>query len=148
MRCTIRDDFNMADINKTALLILNPDKTKFLAVKKATGTMKEWIMPGGKIELNESLEDSLVREIQEELNCDVDKNSIEFIHEYEAPAAGQPGKILNLKLYFGNYTGILTPSREIGELGWLGKDDQENIEASETIRLHIIPDLIRREILK
>lgn len=138
----------MADINKTALLILNSESTKFLVVKKATGTMKEWIMPGGKIEKGESLEDSLVREINEELICSVHKESIKFIAEYEAKAAGQLDKMLNLKLYSGDYTGVPTASHEIAELGWIGKGDQTNMEASETIRLYIIPDLINRGILK
>lgn len=139
----------MADINKSALLILNEDKTKFLVNRKLKdGVLSDWLMPGGKIEPGETIDKSLVREIKEELDCNLDSDSLEFICEYEGPAANQPGKFVNIKLYSGSIIGEPVASSEIFSLGWLGKDDQENMEASEIIRTKIIPDIIERKILK
>ncbi len=134
------------DIHKSALLILNEDATAFL-VSMNKGK-EHWIMPGGKIEAGETPEDALVREIQEELACDLDKESLEHITDYVGPAAGMPGVMVHIKLYAGTINGTPTPNAEIEKLGWLSKEDIGNMVASETIRTLIIPDLVKRGILK
>lgn len=134
-------------INKSALLILNDDKTKFLAVKNNDPSVPYWLTPGGKIEAGETPEEALVREIKEELNCEVEKESLKYVTQYEAPAAGKPGKILHIKLYTGTFIGEPAASAEISEIGWLSKEDATNPVASETIRDFIIPDLVQRGIL-
>lgn len=137
----------MGDIYKSGLLVLNGDKTAFLAVKKNDPKMQEWIIPGGKIEAGETPEAALVREIQEELQCEVTEGSIEYINEYEAPAAGAKDTLLHLKLYSGHIVGEPVASAELSRLGWLSKDDASNMEASETIRTKIIPDLVNKGML-
>lgn len=136
----------MADINKSALLILNEDSTKFLVTRKSETTTL-WLMPGGGIEPNETLEESVAREVKEELDCETDMESLQFIGEYEALAAGYTDKRVNIKLYSGKIIGNPVPSSEIVALGWIGKEDRENLEVSEIIREHIIPDLVTRGIL-
>ena len=134
------------DITKSALLILNDDSTAFLASINKGG--EYWLLPGGKIEEGETPEDALVREIEEELGCQLDKESLEHITDYRGPAAGRPGIMVHIKLYQGTIDGELTANAEIEKLGWLSKEDAENPVASETIRVHIIPDLVQRGILK
>lgn len=138
----------MADIIKSGLLVLNEGSTKFLVTKNSDPAVPFWLMPGGKIEAGESPEEALVREIREELSCAIERDSLEFITEYNAPAAGKPGKVLNIKLFHGTLIGEPQASSEIKELGWLSKEDQTNMIASETIREYIIPDLVQRGILK
>lgn len=137
----------MGDIYKSGLLILHADNTSFLAVKKNDPKMQEWIMPGGKIEPGETPEEALAREIKEELQCRIELKSVYFINEYEAPAAGAPGMMLHLKLYSGTLLGNPVASAELSLLGWLGKQDAINMEASETIRTKIIPDLVSKGML-
>lgn len=138
----------MADIIKSGLLVLNEESTKFLVTKKSDPTVPFWLMPGGKIESGESPKAALMREIREELSCEIEIMTLRYITEYIAPAAGMPGVILNIKLFQGNLIGQPQASSEISELGWLGKEDRANPVASETIREYIIPDLVKREILK
>lgn len=138
----------MADIHKSALLILNEEKTKFLVNRKSKDDVtSQWLMPGGSIEEGETIEESLVREIKEELDCDLDLTGLARIGVYEAPAAGQPEKMVNIQLYSGSITEIPKPSSEIVALSWLGKEDKNNQEVSEIIRTKIIPDLVARHIL-
>ncbi len=134
------------DIYKSALLILNEDSTAFL-VSMNKGK-EHWIMPGGKIEEGETPEDALVREIEEELGCQLDKESLEHFTDYRGPAAGHPGMMVHIKLYGGIMSGTPTPNSEIEKIGWLSKEDAENPVASETIRVHIIPHLVQSGILK
>lgn len=139
----------MADINKSALLILNDDRTKFLVTRKKPGSVTtEWIMPGGGIENGETDKEAVAREIREELSCETDMETLEFVGEYEAPAAGQEHKTVNIKLYRGSVSGDPVASSEIDALGWLGKDDRENMDASLMIRKYIIPDITAKGILK
>ena len=138
----------MADIIKSGLVVFNADKTKFLVTKNSNPNVPHWLMPGGKIEDGETPEDALVREIKEELDCDLDRASLAFVAAYDAPAAGKPGKLLHISLYTGVFTGEPKATSEIRELGWLTKEDIHNPAASEAIRAYIIPDLVRRGLLK
>jgi len=136
----------MADIYKSALLILNTERTEFLVVQKGH-TTNQWLMPGGKVEEGETPEESLVREIQEEVGCEADVESFSFLATYEAPASGEPGKTVRIDLYAGSVEGEPRANSEIVALGWLRKESSKDPQASEMIRDHIIPDLVKRGVL-
>lgn len=71
---------------------------------KAQGLM--WEFPGGKLEANESAQESLVREIKEELNIDIEVGERfgENIHEYPA------GTIKLIAFYAQWISGDLKPT--------------------------------------
>lgn len=139
----------MAYYNKIGLLILNEDQAKFLACepgeKYLEKSVTQYLMPGGQFVEN-SEKECLSAEIKEELNCEVDLESLEFIGEYidEAAVAGRDVKI---RLYKGKVIGSPAPSGEIGALHWIGGNDIDNPKVSPIIRNKIIPDLVKRKIL-
>ncbi|MEK6819969.1 MAG: NUDIX domain-containing protein [Nanoarchaeota archaeon] len=138
----------MAYFNKIGLLILNKDKTKFLVCEKAKENVtSDYIMPGGKFEEN-SIEECLKNEIKEELNCKVDFKTLNYIGEYIDIAAGFSDKDVSIKLYSANLIGKPKPSTEIKFIHWIGKKDKNNLRVSPIVRNKIIPDLIKRKILK
>jgi len=51
---------------------------KFLLVKQSKGTYHEglWTFPGGKVEVNETLEFAVKREVKEETNLDISVNKL------------------------------------------------------------------------
>ena len=60
----------MKNVEVVAAIIQNGDK--FLATKRGYGEFKGlWEFPGGKIDAGETNEEALIREIKEELNCDI-----------------------------------------------------------------------------
>ena len=143
----------MAYYNKIGLLIINDRQTKFLVCVpgKAYGEkqVRQYLIPGGQIEKDESDQECLAREIKEELACDIDKNSLKFVGEYTDLAASGYGRDVTIKLYQGKLIGEPKPSSEIGQLRWIGKEtmnDEEN--NSPIVRNKIIPDLLNRAILK
>ena len=140
----------MAYFEKIGLLILNNDKTKFLVCEKRPGPKAittQWIMPGGLFE-EETVEECLKNEIKEELDCDVDFSTLKFIGEYEDIAAGMPDKTVKIILYSAKIIGNPKPSTEIAKLHWIGKEDINNPRVSPIIKNKIIPDLLKRGILK
>ncbi|MDX1315441.1 MAG: NUDIX domain-containing protein, partial [Eudoraea sp.] len=65
-------------------------------------------IPGGKRESGETDEQTLLREIREELNVSLQPESLIFIKVFEAPADKHfPGAIVRMRCYAGEYTGEL-----------------------------------------
>lgn len=139
----------MADFEKIGLLILNPDRTRFLVCEKyntKAALTTDFIMPGGCFD-EETVEECLRNEIKEELNCTVDFSTLKYINRYAAPASGAPDKIVAIELYAARIIGTPTPSTEIHKVHWIGREDVSNPQVSPIIREKIIPDLVLRSLL-
>ena len=141
----------MAYYNKIGLLILNENQTKFLVCEPGTHykekSVTQYLMPGGQLERDSDVE-CLRREIKEELDCDLDIKSLEYLGEYTGVSAANNDRDVTIKLYKGKIIGKPKPSSEIGVLHWIGKKDIDNKKVSPIIRNKIIKDLVKRKILK
>lgn len=141
----------MAYYNKIGLLVLNKDQTSFLVCepgeKYQDKRVNQYLMPGGQLEEKSDVE-CLKREIKEELDCDLDENSLEYVGEYTDVSAATPERDVMIRLYKGNLIGNPKASSEIGALQWIGKNDVDNPKVSPIIKNKIIPDLVKRGILK
>lgn len=74
----------MKEIKVVAAIIKNEDK--ILATKRGYGEfINMWEFPGGKIELGETKEQALVREIKEELNIEISVDNFALDIEYQYP---------------------------------------------------------------
>lgn len=74
---------------------------KILIAKRATGdenTLGKWEFPGGKVELNESEENAIEREIKEEFEMNIKANEfiVNNVCEY-------PNRTIDLRLYDCEY---------------------------------------------
>ncbi len=74
---------------------------------------------GGGLEEGENDIDCLIREVKEEINCDIDRDSIQFLAEFEDRAHGKENTIVQLPFYTATLIGEPTPSREVDELEYL-----------------------------
>jgi 8-oxo-dGTP diphosphatase len=76
----------MKEVHVTAAVIIQDNKILCAQrnENKYDYISKKWEFPGGKVEENEQLEDTIKREIQEELNLTVDVKSflIQVNHQY------------------------------------------------------------------
>jgi len=82
-----------------------------------------WYIPGGKREGNETDEQTLVREIKEELTVDLVPATIKYLNTFKAQAHGKPeGVFVQMTCYTADYKGELTPFAEIDEMAWLTSD--------------------------
>lgn len=69
-------------------------------------------------------EETLNREIREELSVDLDKETIAFQGRFIAPADAETGgRKISLRCYAADCTGTPEPAAEIEEIAWLGLED-------------------------
>jgi len=133
---------------KIGLLVLSDDKTSFLVCEKDKKDITaQYIMPGGQMEEDNAV-DCLKREIKEELDCDIDLPTLEFVGEYSDVAAGEPEHDVVISLYQGKLIGKPKASTEIKKLHWIGKADAHNDHVSPIVRNRIIPDLVEKGLLQ
>jgi 8-oxo-dGTP diphosphatase len=90
-------------------------------LKKAQGGL--WEFPGGKLEVGETPEDALVREIKEEFNADIKVEGFvgENIHHY-------PEKDIKLMFYKARLIGENIEALEHEDFKWITKEDRDNFE--------------------
>ncbi len=95
------DSFSSSTINHipvVAMALFHPLLKKYLIVRRAAGQSGAglWEFPGGKIELQETPHQALIREIREELSLDISAEELvyisENIHTY-------PRATIHLKMY-------------------------------------------------
>ena len=116
------------------------DKIAFIKIEngqilstKSKGKSKYYI-PGGKRENNETDQQTLIREIQEELSVDIISESIEYVGTFKAQSDGAvEGVIVKMTCYKANYIGQLKENNEIEEIKWLKYKDLNVISEVDKI---------------
>lgn len=132
----------MKRLHKIGLAIIRDDK--LLMVRDSAGFL---IFPGGVAEGNETDEECLHREVKEELDVDLKKDTLKYVGKFFGPAAGKKDTELEFDLYTGEVEGELKPLSEIKELFWFDKRTDWN-KVTWIARYKLIPALIQRNILK
>ncbi len=129
-------------IKKYGLIIIK--EKKFLINRKYN--TKLFLMPGGKPEKEESVEDCLIREIREEHQCEIIKSSLNYFGTFEDKAANESDTIIEMHLYKAEIKGEPKINQEIEEQKWFGKNDNPEI-LSPIIKNKILPEIIKRKII-
>ncbi len=128
----------MKNIEVVAAIIQNKDK--FLATKRGYGEFKGlWEFPGGKIDSGETREQALIREIKEELNCDIRINKFLLTIEYDYPTFH-----LIMHCYLCELLSEFT-LLEHDDYEWLNKDnllDVEWLEADIEVVNYLLDNII------
>lgn len=103
-------------------------------------------LPGGKRELGESDEQTLMREVAEELNVQLQSETIAWFQTYEADAHGYGvGTQVRMPCYQADYKGTFQPSAEIAEMAWFGSGERDRCAPVNRI---VIADLVQRGLVK
>jgi len=129
-------------IHKAALFVSRDGRILLCRRRKGSPLL---ILPGGKLELGETPEQALAREVEEELG-DVRIRWMKPLGVYQGPAANDPGKLVVIHLFQGPLKGRPRPCAEIGELVWFGPGGNPD-ELAPSLRDSILPDLRARGLL-
>lgn len=100
------------------------DNNKVFATQRGYGQFKDkWEFPGGKIEVGESPEDALIREIREELDSLISVNDYLCTVDYD-----YPGFHLTMYCYLCSVTEGNLILKEHEAARWLGKDELWDVD--------------------
>ena len=110
-------------------LIINDDKVLLVH----NGASEWWEVPGGGVEHGETVESTLVREIEEELGVPADKISSDFqIAYYNIGQVVTGVPRMNFFFTASVPAGVLKTSEEVAEWKWLSREEfmQEKLHPS------------------
>ena len=126
------------DIYKSAGIIIKD--RKFLITR--TRGKNFFVSPGGKIEKGETIIEALERELKEELDINIDTESLENFGVFYALAQGLEDKYLEMNVFIVNkYKGEIIPSSEIEEVMWVDSKLPSNLELGSIFKHDILPKL-------
>lgn len=112
---------NSIPINVSAAVIIKGNKV-LLAKRKKGYLLEMWEFPGGKIESGETVQAAAVREINEELNLEIEAGDILLVLEHEYPDKCVRLHFVKSKLSVQkNNTNIDFESNP--DVGWFSIDD-------------------------
>ncbi|SDO20845.1 NUDIX domain-containing protein [Afipia sp. GAS231] len=125
------------EIVKVGLAVLH--KNRLLLVRKRGG--KSYILPGGKPEAGENDVEALYREIDEELGCSMNGESLVFLGAFSDTAADLIDTIVVVRLYCAQLVGAPNPKSEIECITWFSPEQDCDVTLAPSIQNHILPFL-------
>lgn len=127
---------NNATIRIAAALLLNRHGQTLLVRKRATTA---FMQPGGKIEAHELAVHALARELEEELGLRIDPAQATFLGEFCAPAANEPGFVVQAQIFQLVIDADVSPAAEIEEVIWIDPGTDSDLVLAPLTRDLILP---------
>ena len=123
-------------IHIAAALLIGPDGRTLLVRKRGT---QAFMQPGGKIEAHEQPASALARELEEELGLLIDPTHATFLGQFSAPAANEPGYVVQAELFLLTIEADVTPAAEIEEVLWIDPGTDGGVVLAPLTRDLILP---------
>lgn len=91
-----------------------------------------FFLPGGARNKSESQEDALIREVKEELNLNIEQNSICFLASFKSPTFEDPKNYdVILNCFTGKSKGLIKPSSEVKQIDWFTYNDRDKVSPAD-----------------
>lgn len=123
-------------IRIAAALLIRADGKTLLVRKRGTTA---FMQPGGKIEAHELPVHALARELEEELGLEIDSAQATFLGQFSAPAANEPGFIVQAEIFQLMIDSEVSPAAEIEEVLWVDPATDPAVELAPLTRDLILP---------
>lgn len=116
--------------------------TRALLVVRKRGT-QAWMLPGGKLDGDETPQQALVRELHEELALAVRADALQPLGQFAAPAANEADTQVSAQVFCATLPAQQVPTigAEIAAMQWLPLDAPLPDHVAPLLRHHIIPAL-------
>lgn len=130
-------------IRISAALLVRGDGHTLLVRKRGT---LAFMQPGGKIEPGEASENALIRELAEEIGVIAKAAKLEFLGQFEAQAANEPGHMVIADVFLLHVKNEdIKAAAEIEEIRWVSPAQPGEIIMAPLTEHHILPFFLRRE---
>jgi 8-oxo-dGTP pyrophosphatase MutT (NUDIX family) len=126
----------MTTIRIAVAIITDPDGRMLVVRKRGTDA---FMQPGGKIEAGESSLKALTRELHEELGLTIDAAMCGPLGVRSAPAAFEPGVIVEAEVFHVVGVASVVPGAEIVELAWIDADNSQGLALAPLTRDCMLP---------
>lgn len=123
-------------IRIAAALLIGPDGRTLLVRKRGTTA---FMQPGGKIEAHELPVHALARELEEELDLQIDPAQATFLGQFSAPAANEPGCVVQADIFQLTINADVSPAAEIEEVIWIDPTTDGDVVLAPLTRDVILP---------
>ena len=125
----------MTVIRIAAAVIVDADGRMLLVRKRGT---RAFMLAGGKIDAGETALEALRREIGEELGCGIGADP-QPLGRFSAPAANEPGHVVEAELFAVALDGDIRLAAEIEEVAWHDPHDLDSRPLAPLARTHALP---------
>nr|WP_297307857.1 NUDIX domain-containing protein [uncultured Flavobacterium sp.] len=134
----------MNTITIASAMILNK-KNEILLVRKKDSTYFQ--LPGGKIKTNETIIETLQRELQEEINLSVKEKNCVFLGNHQTEAVNEKNTIVIGNLFEVIDTNIdsIKIQNEIEEMVWLNASNYNNYKWAHLAEEFILPIWLKKQ---
>jgi 8-oxo-dGTP pyrophosphatase MutT (NUDIX family) len=123
-------------IRIAAALLLNANGQTLLVRKRGTSA---FMQAGGKIEAHELPVHALARELEEELDLQIDPAQATFLGQFSAPAANEPGFVVQADIFQLTINAEVSPAAEIEEVLWIDPATDGDVDLAPLTRDVILP---------
>ena len=113
-------------------IIIHQDQ--LVLIRRAKEPSKgRWTFPGGAVELGESLEDAVRREVLEETGLQVELGEVATVldHVVRDEAGGVRYHYIIVDYFACPVGGVLQPGSDVSDARWVGLDDLDGLEMTE-----------------
>lgn len=143
-----RPSFKKDHVVTSVVAVIVNDKSQILLTRRNVPPFKNmWVMPGGKIDLGESINNALRREVMEEVGLDVEVDNLIDVFEHLTPGDDNYHFVI---LYYRCHPlscDISHNHSEVAEARWVTPEELANYELPDGTRfiLHKIFPYRRRQ---
>ena len=124
-----------ANVLKIAAAVVSDSAGRLLLVRKRDTSF--FMQPGGKIDAGESALEALCRELNEELGLIVNSDQLSPLGVHSAPAANEPGMMLEACLFSLVLDENVTAAAEIAEAKWVTREEAWRLPLAPLTKEHI-----------
>jgi 8-oxo-dGTP pyrophosphatase MutT (NUDIX family) len=126
----------LGTIRIAAALIDDGQGRIFLVRKRGTAA---FMQAGGKIETGETPLGALVRELMEELRFAPPQGAADFLGDFSAPAANEPGQFVRASLFHIRCNRYFSVAAELEEAIWVSIGEAAELNLAPFTRAYVLP---------
>jgi len=124
-------------IIRIAAALIHDEAGRVLLVRKRGS--RKFMQPGGKLDPGETPTAALVRELAEELGLRVDQAALKPLGHFSAPAANEPGHVIEADIFELPVHRQIAAAAEIEEAVWVTLDEAMVLDLATLSREHVLP---------